>query len=79
MNGRREYTHEEYTYSTEIGTAIGFIVGWAIGVALIIYLDSQALKQWSLVPSIPIWQAIGWGLFGMIVGSGGIFADLRFK
>jgi hypothetical protein len=76
---RRQYSHEEYTYSTKIGSAIGFLMGWAIGVGLVFYIDSPALYEWPLVPSIPIWEAIGWGLFGMIAGSGGIFADLKWE
>jgi hypothetical protein len=79
MQERRQYSEEEYSYSTKIGAAIGFIIGWALGVAMVLYIDSPALNQWSLVPSIPIWNAIGWALHGMIVGSGGLLADLRFS
>jgi hypothetical protein len=79
MKEERQYSEEECNYSTKVGMAGGFLVGWAIGVALLLYVDNAALNQWSWVPSIPIWNAIGWMLYGMIGGSGGIFADFRFS
>ena len=79
MKEERQYTEQECNYSTKIGMAGGFIVGWAIGVALLLYVNTPALNQWAWVPSIPIWNAIGWMLYGMIGGSGGIFADFRFS
>jgi len=79
MKEERHYSEEECNYSTKIGMAGGFIVGWAIGIALLLYVDNPALNQWAWVPSIPIWNAIGWMLYGMIGGSGGIFADFRFS
>jgi hypothetical protein len=78
MNAERRYSEDECNYSVKIGMAGGFIVGWAIGIALILYLNSPALNQWDWVLSIPFWNAIGWMLYGMIGGSGGIFADFRF-
>ena len=77
-NEERQYSDEECNYSIKIGMAAGFILGWAIGVALLLYVDMSALNQWAWVSSIPIWNGIGWMLYGMIGGSGGIFADFRF-
>ncbi len=79
MNAERQYSEDECNYSIKIGMAGGFILGWAIGIALILYLNSPVLNQWAWLPTIPFWNAIGWMLYGMIGGSGGIFADFRFS
>jgi hypothetical protein len=79
MKAERQYSEDECNYSIKIGMAGGFIVGWAIGIALILYLDSPALNQWAWWPTIPFWNAIGWMLYGMIGGCGGILADFRFS
>jgi hypothetical protein len=78
MKEERQYSDQECNYSIKIGMAGGFVVGWAIGIALLLYVDWPALNQWEWVASIPIWNGIGWMLYGMIAGSGGIFADFRF-
>ena len=52
---------------------------FAIGIALIWYVDSEALNNWPGVASIPIWYGIGWATYGFIVGGGGIFAHLGRK
>ena len=78
MKEERQYSEAECNYSIKLGMAGGVLVGWAIGVAMLFYIDNPALNQWAWVPSIPIWNAIGWMLYGMIGGSGGIFADFRF-
>jgi hypothetical protein len=79
MKQERHYSEEECSYSIKIGMICGFIVGWAIGIALVLYLDSPALNEWVWMPSIPIYNGIGWMLYGMIGGCGGIFADFRFS
>jgi len=79
MKEARQYSEQECNYSIKIGMAGGFLVGWAIGIALLLYVDSPQLNQWEWVASIPIWNGIGWMLYGMIGGSGGIFADLRLS
>jgi len=79
MHEERQYSDQECNYSIKIGMVVGFLVGWAIGVALLLYVNTPQLNQWAWVPSIPIWNAIGWSLYGMIGGSGGIFADARFS
>lgn len=79
MKEERQYSEQECNYSVKVGMVGGFLVGWAIGVALLLYLNNPGLNQNPWVPSIPIWNAIGWMLYGMIGGSGGIFADFRFS
>ena len=76
---KEELTGADYLYSVKIGTLLGFITGWAIGVALLLYLGSEELNNWPGVPSIPIWYGIGWATYGFIVGGGGIFAHLGRK
>lgn len=68
----------DYDYSMKMGVFLGTIVGGVIGAAMIWYVDSPALNAWPLAASIPIFNALGWALFGMIVGSGGLLARLRF-
>lgn len=70
-------TERDYNYSTKVGAFLGAIAGGVIGAAMIWYIDSPALNAWALVASIPILNALGWALFGMIVGSGGLLANLR--
>ena len=74
-----ELTPADYHYSIKIGSVIGFLVGWAIGIALLLYLDSRELNNWPGVPSIPLWNGIGWGIYGFIVGGSGLFAHLGRK
>jgi len=76
---KEELTSAEYLYSVKIGTLLGFIAGWVIGVALLLYLRSEALNNWPGVPSIPIWYGIGWATYGFIVGGGGMFAHVGRK
>jgi hypothetical protein len=75
----RELTIQDYAHSVKIGSVLGFLIGWAIGVALVVYLDSPALYQWAGVLSIPLSMGSGWALYGFIVGGGGIFAHLGRK
>lgn len=76
---REELTAEDYAYSTKIGVVLGFLTGWAIGVALLFYLQSDRLNLWPWVASIPIWNGIGWALYGFIGGGSGVFAHLGRK
>ena len=79
MKEERHHSEQECNYSIKIGMAGGFLIGWALGIALVLYVNTPALNQWAWMPSIPIWNGIGWMLYGMIGGSGGIFADFRFS
>jgi hypothetical protein len=76
---KEELTPEDYLYSVKIGSVLGFLVGWAIGIALLLYVDSKELNNWPGVPSIPIWNGIGWGLYGFIAGGSGLFAHVGRK
>jgi hypothetical protein len=73
---KEKLTGADYLYSVEIGTLLGFIVGWFIGIALLLYLGSQELNNWPWVWSIPLWYGIGWATYGFIIGGGGLFAHL---
>jgi hypothetical protein len=75
----RQLTIQDYAHSMKIGSVIGFLVGWAIGVALIFYIDNEVLYQEAGIAHIPLWNGIGWALYGFIVGGGGIFANLGRK
>ena len=46
MKEERQYSDQECNYSIKIGMVGGFLVGWAIGVALLLYVNSPALNQW---------------------------------
>ena len=76
---KEELTATDYLYSVKIGSVIGFLVGWAIGIALLLYLDSRELNNWPGVPSIPLLNGIGWMLYGFIAGGSGLFAHLGRK
>jgi hypothetical protein len=75
----KELTAAEYSYSTKIGVVIGFLVGWAVGIAILMYGDSPRFNQIPGVESIPLWFGFGWGIYGFIVGGGGNFAHLGRK
>ena len=75
----QELTPADYAYSVKIGSILGFFVGWAIGIALLLYVDSKALNNWPGVPSIPLWNGFGWATYGFILGGGGMFARVGRK
>ena len=76
---KEQLTTQDYIYSTKLGCLMGFVIGWAIGIALILYLDSPAMTHWGGMPSIPFWFAVGWMLDGFIVGGTGLFAHVGVK
>ena len=41
---KEELTAADYLYSVKIGSVIGFLAGWAIGIALLLYLDSRGTQ-----------------------------------
>jgi hypothetical protein len=65
-----------YSRSVGVGVALGLVVGTLAGVAMLLYVDSVKLNHWPGVTSLVVSSAFGWALFGMIVGSGGIFSNL---
>ena len=54
---------------------VGAIIGWAVGVAQVIYIGSWELIYWAFMPLMPIYSALGGALYGMIFGGGGLFAE----
>lgn len=76
---RDELTGADYLYSVKIGTVLGFFVGWLLGVALLLYVDSKELNNWPLVASIPLWNGFGWATYGFVIGGGGLFAHIGRK
>jgi hypothetical protein len=67
-------SEKEMTQSVLRGVYIGAILGLIIGIAILIYTNSPMLNRWWGVPVIPLSQSLGWALFGMIAGSGGLLA-----
>jgi hypothetical protein len=76
---KEELTSADYLYSVKIGSLLGFFAGWAIGVALLLYVNSPALNNWPGVPSIPLWNGLGWATYGFIIGGSGIFSRVGKK
>jgi hypothetical protein len=73
---KEELTGADYKHSVIVGSIFGFVVGCAIGVALLLYLDSTELNNWPWVASIPIWEGLGWATYGFVVGGSGMFAHV---
>ena len=51
---QEQLTGADYTYSTKMGSVIGFLAGWALGIAMLIYIGSSELNNWPGVESISI-------------------------
>jgi hypothetical protein len=60
------------TRSILTSTVAGAIIGWAVGVAQLIYIGSWELIYWAFMPLIPIYSAVGGALYGLIFGGGGL-------
>ena len=73
---KEELTGADYVYSVKIGSIFGFFVGWLLGVAMLVYVDSKELNAWPLVASIPLWNGFGWATYGFVVGGSGMFAHV---
>ena len=63
--------------SIKRGIAYGGIVGALIGVAMVLYMGSIPTFWGAL--SLVAWEAFGWSLFGMIVGSGGLLGRPKYS
>ena len=57
----------------------GAIAGLLIGIAQLMVIGSRQLWNWPFMPMIPLFSALGWALFGMIIGGSGVFAKLSRK
>jgi len=64
----------ERTHAMIWSVVVGAIIGLAIGVAQLIYIGSWDLFYWEFMPLIPLFSALGWALFGMILGGSGLFS-----
>ncbi len=53
-----------------LAVVAGAIVGWILGLVQIVYVASPTLTLSPLMPAIPIFSALGWSLYGLIVGGG---------
>jgi hypothetical protein len=67
-------TDRDYAESTIRGAWIGALLGAVTAIAELAYINSPALNSWSGVAAVPIFNALGWGLYGMIAGGTGILA-----
>jgi formate/nitrite transporter FocA (FNT family) len=67
------------SHSIGVGIILGIIVGGILGVAMLLYVDSTRLNHWPGMASLIVSSAFGWALFGMIVGSGGVFSGIWRK
>jgi hypothetical protein len=59
--------------SLKRGIIGGAVVGALLGIVLLLYMPS-AHNPWGEA-SLVAWEAFGWALFGMIVGSSGLLAE----
>src|SRR5687767_4883759 len=57
--------------STRRGVLGGAILGACMGLALVLYSDSTAFNNWGGVISLPMSGAVGWALYGWILGGTG--------
>ena len=76
---KEELTVADSLHSIKIGALFGFVAGAAIGVALLLYLDAEPLNRWPGVVSIPLLNGLGWALYGVIAGCGGLFSNVLRK
>jgi hypothetical protein len=70
----------DYKHSMKMGIMLGFIAGLLIGFAMLAYIGSEKLNNnWPFAASIPLWNAFGWALYGMIVGGSGALSNFRIS
>ena len=65
------------TRSIILSMLVGAILGWAIGVGQLLIMGSWDLFMWAWMPLIPFYSALGWALFGMIMGGSGVFSHSK--
>jgi hypothetical protein len=71
------HSESDYAYSTKLGVGLGFLAGAVVGLAQLVYIDSAALNEWAGVASIPLSNALGFALYGWIIGGSGVLARGR--
>jgi len=64
----------EMNLSLKRGVAWGAVIGWHIGMALVLYSNSPTFTEWFGAIALPISCAAGWAMYGAIAGSTGLFA-----
>ena len=68
--------NSENMWTTILASAI---VGWFIGVGQLLIMGSWEFFYWSLMPMVPLYTALGWGIYGMILGGAGLFSKSSRK
>jgi hypothetical protein len=58
------------------GTALGFIVGFVLGVAQLAYIGHGIWAIWG-VSMLPLLSGFGWSLVGLIVGCSGMLVSRK--
>jgi hypothetical protein len=65
------------THDTVVIMLISAILGWALGMAYMIFLGAWQMFYWELMPLLPFASAFGWSMIGMIVGGSGLFSKAQ--
>jgi hypothetical protein len=65
---------KDFGLSTRRGVLGGAILGACMGLALVLYSNSTAFNHWGGAISLPISGAVGWALYGWILGGTGLLA-----
>jgi hypothetical protein len=73
------HSTSELIHQSKLGLLIGAVIGWHVGLALLIFIGSPALYQWGGAILIPIGGALGWAALGGIVGGSGVFSKSRIS
>jgi hypothetical protein len=71
------HSTSERVHQSKLGLLIGAVMGWHVGLALLIFIGSPALYQWTGAALIPVGGALGWAALGGIVGGSGVFSKSR--
>jgi len=53
---------------------VGAIIGWFVGVGQLVVMGSWEMFYWSGMPMMPLYNAAGFALYGMILGGSGLFS-----
>ena len=69
-----ECAEAERIYCTKLSSVIGALAGWVIGVIQLFAIGSWDFFYWPYMSLIVFYTALGWALFGMIIGGSGLFS-----